>query len=149
MTIGKSSFITGLTTYAQKWKRAEIYKLKSAEGLQAKNKNMIVAPHHPRVNIGVVLIHQYYQQIIRWQEQQLRCCINKIGKTTYTSVRARTTNILVYSWRKIQIASWVATTWQASKYHVPFRFVSSPPILYNIKKIFNGRVPCKDCPKLD
>ena len=65
MTIGKSNFEKGMTTYAQKWKRAEIYKRKSTGGLQAKNKNMIVVPHHPKENIGVVLIHQYYQQIIR------------------------------------------------------------------------------------
>ena len=54
-----------MTTYAQKWKRAETYDRKSAGGLQAKNRNMIMVPHHPKANIGVVLIHQYYQQIIR------------------------------------------------------------------------------------
>ena len=65
MTIGKYNFERGMTTYAKKWKRAEIYKRKSAGGLQAENKNMTVAPHQPKANIGVVLIHQYYQQIIR------------------------------------------------------------------------------------
>ena len=63
MTIGKSNIEKGITTYAQKWKRAETYKRKSAGGLQAKKQNTIVAPHHPKANIGVVLIHQYYQQI--------------------------------------------------------------------------------------
>ena len=48
-----------MTNYAQKWKSAEIYKGKSAGGLQAEKKKMIVAPHHPKENIGVVLIHQY------------------------------------------------------------------------------------------
>ena len=35
MTIGKSNFEIGMTTYAQKWKRAEIYKRESAGGLYA------------------------------------------------------------------------------------------------------------------
>ena len=43
-----------MNTYAQKWKRAETYNLKSAGGLQEKDKNMIMAPHHPKANIGVV-----------------------------------------------------------------------------------------------
>ena len=34
MTIGKSNFEKGMTTYAQKLKRAEIYKRKSSRGLQ-------------------------------------------------------------------------------------------------------------------
>ena len=38
MNIGKSNFEKGMTTYAQKWKRAEIYKSKSAGGLQAEKK---------------------------------------------------------------------------------------------------------------
>ena len=54
ITIEKSSFKKDMTTYAKKWKRAEIYKRKSAGGLQAKKKNMIVAPHHPKANIVVV-----------------------------------------------------------------------------------------------
>ena len=33
MIIGKSDFEGGITNYAQKWKTAEIYKLKSAGGL--------------------------------------------------------------------------------------------------------------------
>ena len=37
MTIGKSDFKKGITTYAQKWKRAETYKRKSEGGFQAKN----------------------------------------------------------------------------------------------------------------
>ena len=65
MTIGKSSLKKVMTTYAQKWKRSEIYKRKSAGGLQAEKKKMIVGPHHPKANIIVFLIHQYYQQIIR------------------------------------------------------------------------------------
>ena len=54
-----------MTKYAQKWKRAETYKRKSKGGLQAEKKNMNMAPHHPKANIGVVLIHQFYQEIIR------------------------------------------------------------------------------------
>ena len=54
-----------MTDFAKKWKRAEIYKRKSAGGLKAEKKNMIVAPHHPKANSRVVLIDQYYQQIIR------------------------------------------------------------------------------------
>ena len=46
--------LKGMTTYAQKWKGAEIYKRKSAWGLQAKKKNMIVSHHHPKENIVVV-----------------------------------------------------------------------------------------------
>ena len=65
MTIGKSNLERGMTNYAQKWKIAEIYKRKSAGGLQGENKNVIVAPHHPKANVGVVLIHKHYQQIIR------------------------------------------------------------------------------------
>ena len=65
ITIGKSNFEIGMTTYAPKWKRTKIYKLKSAGELQAEKKNMIVAPNHPKENVGVILIHQYYQQIIR------------------------------------------------------------------------------------
>ena len=38
MTIGKSSFKKEMTTYAQKRKIVEIYKRKSAGGLQAENK---------------------------------------------------------------------------------------------------------------
>ena len=62
MNIRKSSFEKGMTTYAQKWKISEKYKRNSEMGLQAKKKNMIVAPHHPKANIGVILIHQYYQK---------------------------------------------------------------------------------------
>ena len=54
MNIGKSNLFKGMTRYAQKRKRVEICKRKSAGGFQAKNKNKIVAPHHPKVNIGVV-----------------------------------------------------------------------------------------------
>ena len=39
MNIGKSDFEGGMTTYAQKWKTAEIYKRKSAEGLHAEKKH--------------------------------------------------------------------------------------------------------------
>ena len=39
MTIGKSYFEGGMTTYAQKWKTAEIYKRKSAGGLHTENKH--------------------------------------------------------------------------------------------------------------
>ena len=33
-------------------------------GCKQKRSIIIVAPHHTKVNVGVVLIHQYYQQII-------------------------------------------------------------------------------------
>ena len=39
LTIGKSDFEGGMTTYAQKWKTAEIYKRKSAGGLHTEDKN--------------------------------------------------------------------------------------------------------------
>ena len=48
----------------------------------------IVVPHNPKVNVGLVLIHEYYQQIIRWREQLLICCVNKIEKNV-TNVRRR------------------------------------------------------------
>ena len=64
-------------------------------GCKQKIKNMIVDPHHPKANVGVVLINQYYQQIIRWQEQQLICCVKKSKQTTHISGGARTINILV------------------------------------------------------
>ena len=54
MTIGKSSSKKGMTTYAQKWKTAEIYKRKSEGGFQEKKKNAIMAPQNPKANIGVV-----------------------------------------------------------------------------------------------
>ena len=41
MTIGKSNFENG-ATYAQKWKRAEIYKRNSSGWLQAKKKNILL-----------------------------------------------------------------------------------------------------------
>ena len=65
MEIDKSDFEGGMDTYAQKWKTAEICKRKSSGGLQEEKSISIVAPHHPKVNVGVVLIHQYYQQITR------------------------------------------------------------------------------------
>ena len=86
-----------MTDFAKKWKRAEIYKRNSAGGLKAEKKNMIVATQHLKANIGVVLTHQYYQQILRRQEQQLICCVKKVEKTTHMSGRASITNILVYS----------------------------------------------------
>ena len=52
----------------------------------------IVAPNHPKANVGVVLIHQYHQQIIRWREQQLICCINRINKNATTVRRSRNHN---------------------------------------------------------
>ena len=125
-----------------------IYKRKSAGGLQVEKKKHDFGTTPPKVNIRVVLIHQYYQQIIRWQEQQLICCVKKI-RNAHISGGARTTNILVYSWRKIQVSSWVATTWQASKQHVPVGFGTSSPRLWIIKKICKGRVPCKVWPELD
>ena len=39
ITIGKSDFEGGITTYAQKWKTAEICKRNSAGGLHAENKH--------------------------------------------------------------------------------------------------------------
>ena len=63
MTFGESSFKKGMTIFAQKWKIAKTYKRKSAGGCKQRRKNLIMAPHHPKANIGVVFIHQYYQQI--------------------------------------------------------------------------------------
>ena len=39
MNIGKSYFERGMTKYAPKWKTAEIYKRKSAEGLHTEKKH--------------------------------------------------------------------------------------------------------------
>ena len=39
MTIGKSYFERGMTTYAPKWKTAEIYKRKSSGGVYVENKH--------------------------------------------------------------------------------------------------------------
>ena len=39
MTIGKSYFERGMTTYAPKWKTAEIYKRKSSGGMYVENKH--------------------------------------------------------------------------------------------------------------
>ena len=55
-------------------------------GYTQKKSIRIVAPHHPKVNVGVVLIHQYCQQIIRWREQQLICCVKRI-ETNATNIR--------------------------------------------------------------
>ena len=49
----------------------------------------ILAPHHLKVNFGIVLIHQYYQQIIRWQETLLIFCVNKIEKNATNVRRSR------------------------------------------------------------
>ena len=39
MTIGKSDFERGMTTYAKKWKTTEIYKRNSAGGLHSEKKH--------------------------------------------------------------------------------------------------------------
>ena len=66
MTIGKSNFERGMTTYVHKNGKDLKYTSASQQrGCKQKRKNMIWAPHHPKANVGVVLIHQYYQQIIR------------------------------------------------------------------------------------
>ena len=49
----------------------------------------IVAPYHPKANFGVVLIHQYYQQVRRRREQQLICRVKKIETNTTTFRRSR------------------------------------------------------------
>ena len=49
MTIGKSYFEGGMTTYAQKWKTAEIYKRKSEGGLNAENKHHDCGAPPPQV----------------------------------------------------------------------------------------------------
>ena len=65
MTIGKSYFEVGMTTYAQKWKIAEYIQAQVSRGVaRRKEAAGIVAPHRPKANVGVVLIHQYYQEII-------------------------------------------------------------------------------------
>ena len=56
-----------------------------------------MVPHHPKANIGVVLIHQYYQQIIRLQEQQLICCVKKIGKKRHTCQEEQVTQTYWYT----------------------------------------------------
>ena len=65
MAIGKSDFEGGMTTYAQKWKTAEIYTRKLAGGLHTEKKHQDCGAPPPKANVGVILIHKYYQQIIR------------------------------------------------------------------------------------
>ena len=65
ITIGESDFEGGMTTYGQKCKTAEIYNRKSEGGFAQQRSMMIVAPHHPKANVIVVLIYQCYQQILR------------------------------------------------------------------------------------
>ena len=48
MTIGKSYFEEGMTTYAQKWKRAEIYNGKSAGGLNSEEKHQDCGAPRPQ-----------------------------------------------------------------------------------------------------
>ena len=48
MPIGKSDFEKGMATYAQKWKTDEIYKRKSAEGLQAEKKHHYCGAPQPQ-----------------------------------------------------------------------------------------------------
>ena len=49
MTIGESYFEGGMTTYAQKWKTAEIYKRKSEGGLHAERKHQDCGAPPPQV----------------------------------------------------------------------------------------------------
>ena len=49
-------------------------------GCTKRRSSRIVATHNRQLNGGVVLIHQYYQQIIRWRAQLLICCARKIEK---------------------------------------------------------------------
>ena len=58
-------------------------------GCTQKRSRSIVAPHQTQVNEGVVLINQYYQQIIRWRAQLLICCVSKIEKNATTVRRSR------------------------------------------------------------
>ena len=90
MTIGKSDFEGGMATYAQKWKTAEIYKRKSAGRLHVEIKHQDCGSPPPQVECwSVVLINQYYQQIIRCQEQLLIFYVNKIEKNATTIRRIR------------------------------------------------------------
>ena len=72
-------------------------------GFNQKRSIRIMAPHRPKVNVGVALIHQYYQQIIRWREKLLICCVNKIEKLPQLSGGAGTTSILLYSRREFRL----------------------------------------------
>ena len=54
-----------------------------------KRSSRIVVPHHPQVNVGLVWIHQYYQQIIMCWAQLPICCVRKIEKNSTTVRRSR------------------------------------------------------------
>ena len=51
-----------------------------------------MALHHRQANIGVVLIHQFYQHIIRWRAQLLIYCARKIEKNNTTVRKSRDHN---------------------------------------------------------
>ena len=57
-----------------------------------KRSSKIVAPHHRQANVGVVLIHKCYQQIIMWRVKLLIYCVNKIDKNATTVRKSRDHN---------------------------------------------------------
>ena len=65
MTIGKSDFEGVIATYAQNGRYLKSASASQKGGCTEKRISKIVSPHHSKVNVGVVLIHQYYQPIIR------------------------------------------------------------------------------------
>ena len=65
MAIGKSDFEGGVANCAHKWKTYDRCKSKSVGRVPAENKHQDCGAHHRQVNVGVVLIHQCHQQIIR------------------------------------------------------------------------------------
>ena len=64
MTIMKSDFEGGMATYAKNGSQLVSAGASQQGGCTQKISIMIVAPHHLKVNVGVVLIRQYYQHII-------------------------------------------------------------------------------------
>ena len=65
MAIGKSEFEGGMATYAKNGRQLKYVSASQQGGCTQKRSTRIVAPHHPKANVGVVLILQYYQHIIR------------------------------------------------------------------------------------
>ena len=110
---------------------------------------MIVAPHHPKANVGVVFIHQYYQQIIKLQEQQLICCVNKIETNAAPVRRSRDhkhIGLLVKGNLSCQLSCHHLESIKITCARQVWQFITQ--LMTPFKKC-NGRVPCKDWPKLD
>ena len=96
MNIGKS-ILKGMTRYAQKRKRVEICKHKSAGGFQAKNKKHDCGTPPPQGEYWSGLNPPILSTNTKVTGATTNMLRKENKKTTHMSGRARTTNILVYS----------------------------------------------------